>query len=502
MRKLIAGMITMMLITASGFGEVIMTAEDDAINSDVVLESAVKEIKSIPRDTVDVIGDSLKYVKDEAETAVNGVKSVFQNDAHTQTQMNGALAVQNAWDSSNDIIFRSYKVSEDIGDLLMAGHSDSTNQAVDVSDFFKGISFPERTSIYYQPEFKSLFARQTRANLLAIENVLSEYQKKQKELMGHQVEIEAKFVEVSQSTLNELGFSWRFNSKDGGDLELFDDLVLPAGQDIFASGLRTASSVFGGTSSSAGLLSVSKSTGSFQWDLLISALEQSNDADLLSAPRVVTLDGSTAVIRVGEERMIPKSFDVNNSDTSPYVEHSDWDLTLMGVYMEVTPEIIGDGLLNIALKPRILDIVGTDSYQVTPAYNAPGLPSGGSDNDGLFSSFSVSGLVTTVTSAVGWFSDMGDKDIAEQTASLPYLRVRELETNVTVADGNTIAMGGLIYDKLETFKDKVPVLGSIPLLGRLFRSEGERSVKRNLMIFVTASQVDIKGQTAAELAVK
>lgn len=468
MRKLIAGMIAMMLITAFGFGEVIITAEDYAVDSDVVLESVVEEVKSVPQDVAAVIGDSIKYVKDETDAAVNGVKSVFEGDAHEKAQLDASLAVEDAWDSSNNILFRSYRVSDDIGDLLMTDREAETNQSVDVSGFFKGVRFPERTSIYYQPEFKSLFVRQTMPNLLAIENILSEYQNEQKDLMGHQVEIEAKFVEVSQSTLDELGFSWRMNS----DLHLFDNLTLPA-QDILASGLRTASMALGGASGS-DLLTISKNTGSLQWDLFVTAMEQSDDADVLSAPRVVTLDGSTAVIQVGEERMIPKAFDVNNSDTSPYVEHTDWDLELMGVYMEVTPEILGDGLIDINLRPRILDIVGTDSYKVTPEYDAK---------------FNYQGTT-------------GMETITKVNASLPYFRVRELETNVTVADGSTIAMGGLIYDKLETFRDKVPVLGSIPLIGRLFRSEGERSVKRNLMIFVTATQVDLKGQTAAELVSK
>jgi len=70
---------------------------------------------------------------------------------------------------------------------------------------------------------------------------------------------------------------------------------------------------------------------------------------------------------------------------------------------------------------------------------------------------------------------------------------------VTVADGSTVGMGGLIYDKLETFRDKVPVLGSIPFIGRLFRSEGEKSIKRNLMIFVTATQVDVDGRRSADV---
>jgi general secretion pathway protein D len=54
-------------------------------------------------------------------------------------------------------------------------------------------------------------------------------------------------------------------------------------------------------------------------------------------------------------------------------------------------------------------------------------------------------------------------------------------------------MGGLIKEQLETFKDSVPILGKIPLIGRLFRSEGERNTKRNLLIFVTASQVNASG---------
>jgi general secretion pathway protein D len=70
---------------------------------------------------------------------------------------------------------------------------------------------------------------------------------------------------------------------------------------------------------------------------------------------------------------------------------------------------------------------------------------------------------------------------------------------VDVADGSTVGLGGLIYNRLETYKDKVPVLGSIPLVGRLFRSEGERNIKRNLMIFVSATQVSNGGQRKSEI---
>jgi general secretion pathway protein D len=82
-----------------------------------------------------------------------------------------------------------------------------------------------------------------------------------------------------------------------------------------------------------------------------------------------------------------------------------------------------------------------------------------------------------------------DRLIARQ----PIFKTRKMETSVTIEDGSTIVMGGLIKEQLETFKDSVPILGKIPLIGRLFRSEGEKSVKRNLLIFVTANQVDATG---------
>jgi general secretion pathway protein D len=71
----------------------------------------------------------------------------------------------------------------------------------------------------------------------------------------------------------------------------------------------------------------------------------------------------------------------------------------------------------------------------------------------------------------------------------PIFGVRELTTRVTLWDGATLVMGGLTREEVKKVKDKVPVLGSLPLVGRLFRSEGESSQKRNLIIFVTARLV-------------
>jgi general secretion pathway protein D len=68
-----------------------------------------------------------------------------------------------------------------------------------------------------------------------------------------------------------------------------------------------------------------------------------------------------------------------------------------------------------------------------------------------------------------------------------------LVTSCIVWDGQTVVLGGLLAEDVQKFKDKVPVLGDIPFLGRLFRSESTRTTKKNLLIFVTPTIIDPSG---------
>jgi len=150
MRKLMAGIVALLLIQ-SGLAEILITAQDYAVDSDVVLETAVKEVKSTPRDTVNVIGDSIKYVSDETVTAAKGVAAVFKSDPVEKAERAAALETASAWDSSNDIQFRSYKVTDEVGEELTQGADVPSGSAVDASGFFTGIEFPEGASAWYRP---------------------------------------------------------------------------------------------------------------------------------------------------------------------------------------------------------------------------------------------------------------------------------------------------------------------------------------------------------------
>ncbi len=105
-------------------------------------------------------------------------------------------------------------------------------------------------------------------------------------------------------------------------------------------------------------------------------------------------------------------------------------------------------------------------------------------------------LLPTVTEFLGYdpnpyAAQVGTLNVPDYP--LPHFRVRQVTTSAIVWDGQTMMMGGLISEKVQRVKDKVPVLGDVPLIGRLFRSEGSATQKRNLIIFVTPTIIDPAG---------
>ena len=79
---------------------------------------------------------------------------------------------------------------------------------------------------------------------------------------------------------------------------------------------------------------------------------------------------------------------------------------------------------------------------------------------------------------------------------LPTFRVRQVTTSCSVWDGQTVVLGGLISDDVAKSKDKVPFLGDLPFIGKLFRSEASQTKKKNLVIFVTPTIIDPAGNRA------
>jgi general secretion pathway protein D len=127
------------------------------------------------------------------------------------------------------------------------------------------------------------------------------------------------------------------------------------------------------------------------------------------------------------------------------------------------PYVLSDGYtLNLTLIPSLTEFEGYDL---------------------------VNGVAPTAAAA----AVAGVANAVQLPVILPVFSVRQVLTTVNVWDGQTVVLGGLIASKITTEKDKVPVLGDVPLLGRLFQSQTKSSVKQNLMIFVTPTIVDPAG---------
>jgi general secretion pathway protein D len=206
--------------------------------------------------------------------------------------------------------------------------------------------------------------------------------------------------------------------------------------------------------------------------MVLHAMDQRGNTDLLSAPRVTTLSGINAVIEVVREIIYPTEFDVSENDIEiqggggqtganvpfipPTVIPGAFETREVGVILNVTPTVNPDNYtINLQLLPEIAELVDWIQYGTTI----------GLDN--------------------------GQQFVVNMPQ--PVFASRNVTTSMTVCDGYTVVMGGLIREDLVTIKDKIPLLGDIPVLGRLFRTDGSKSEKRNLLIFVTARLVDPAG---------
>jgi general secretion pathway protein D len=138
----------------------------------------------------------------------------------------------------------------------------------------------------------------------------------------------------------------------------------------------------------------------------------------------------------------------------------------LGVSLEVEPQVGADNYtIDLSLSPEVVDFDGFVNY---------GSPITGPRYDAL------NGINTFV--------------ITPNVMNQPIFSVRKVTTSVSIWDGQTVALGGLIREDVQKVNDKVPILGDIPLAGRLFRSNVDQKIKKNLIVFVTARLMNAEGQ--------
>ena len=233
--------------------------------------------------------------------------------------------------------------------------------------------------------------------------------------------------------------------------------------------------------------------GNADLSMILHMLSQRSDTDLLSAPKVVTKSGNEAVIKVVTIYRYPQDYDVTIQSTSsgsgtsisggttggsdgkilPMVEPQNFETQEVGVILTVTPELSPEGLINLALEPKVISEPTWKDYGMKVPMSA------------VMSSAAQTLALASGDESMNWFSVPMEQ---------PFFKERSINTHVTLYNGSTIVMGGLITEERKSMEDKIPFLGDIPFIGRLFRSRSEWSNKRNLLIFVSARLVDPNGR--------
>jgi general secretion pathway protein D len=151
----------------------------------------------------------------------------------------------------------------------------------------------------------------------------------------------------------------------------------------------------------------------------------------------------------------------------------------IGVTLEVEPIVGADSYtIDLNLSPEVVDFDGFIDYG-SPITNV-----------GYVSGFFNSPILGVPVPADIPVASVLTNNVINQ----PIFSVRRVRTNVTIWDGQTVALGGLIREDTQKVEDKVPILGDVPLAGRLFRSNVDQKIKKNLVIFVTAQIIDAEGR--------
>jgi len=200
---------------------------------------------------------------------------------------------------------------------------------------------------------------------------------------------------------------------------------------------------------------------------------------------VTTKSGQRAIIEVVREFRYPKTYtppQVPSIGSTTAVANQvvpvvvtpttpqDWETRNTGVTLEVEPVVGGDATtIDLNLVPQVVEFEGFINYG--SPINAVGV-----------STLSTSGIQTSIPVL-----------LTENVINQPVFSTRKVTTSVSVYDGQTVVLGGLMREDVQKVEDKVPILGDIPFVGRAFRSNSEQHNKKNLVIFVTARVVTPSG---------
>jgi general secretion pathway protein D len=441
-------------------------------------------------------------------------ENVIEKEAVSYQTASGVGTGAGATSQSNLVQGTSTTRQHLLNDRQLVGRADARTMLLSM-----GVEFPPGASATFWPHTGVLIVRNTQDNLDMVDALVDQANASQPK----QVEIESKFIEITQNNLKELGFDWLLGPFNIGNHKVFgaggtsvnspaanpgnfpfvnttgqpigDTLPgQPIGQFPVTGGNRSGSLaisanaldalLFPGASGVApGIFGLAGVFTDPQFQVVIRALNQKKGVDLLSAPKVTTKSGQRAIIEVVREFRYPRTYTApqvpsigSTTQTNAVVPvvvtpttPQDWETRNTGVTLEVEPVVGGDNTtIDLNLVPQVVEFEGFINYG--SPINAVGVST-------------IAGAISTSVPVL----------LTANVINQPVFSTRKVTTSVSVWDGQTVVLGGLMREDVQKTEDKTPIVGDIPLVGRLFRTNVDQHIKRNLVIFVTARVVTPSG---------
>jgi type IV pilus assembly protein PilQ len=303
----------------------------------------------------------------------------------------------------------------------------------------------ESGSLSSNPGTSNIIVTDTESKIKAIDTFIQEIDRKTSQIL-----VEARIYDITCKDRLDLGVEWQVgrNTVYGtGTAGTSDNAGLMTGIGTNPASGPTRpflSSIFDGTiaktQDTTAAIRFGWLNSSLDIDMLIKAQKENINAKLLANPRVLVLDNEEAHIKIITE--IP--YQQLNQGGGTTVAFGTTEFREVGVTLSVIPHLTRDGMVRLQLRPE----------------------------------FSVQ----TGTVNIG--------DPAQQTYPQPVIDRREATTTLLIQDGQTVVLGGLRKKDVTQQIDKVPLLGDLPLVGGLFRFEGEDTVVSELVVFITPRIID------------
>ena len=339
-------------------------------------------------------------------------------------------------DDSIDVVYLKYAKSSDIAAILNS-----------VSGSFMSDDDGIKTVITLHEKTNSLIISSAEANLATIRNIIS-----QLDIRRAQVLVEAIIVELSETAANSLGVETIFNGTDKDSVPIGVTRFGGSGPDLLSivGSAADETDVNLSSTASASLLNTQGLIAGFG-DLtpgkdnfvgIINAITQDSNSNILATPSLMAMDNELATSIIGQEIPITTGESLGTNNSNPFRTTSRQEV---GIKLEVTPQINEGSSVVMQIKIEVSGVAG--------------VPMSGID------------IITNK---------------------------RAIETTALVDNNQIIVLGGLVDEDTQDSVSKVPVLGSVPILGRLFQSSSKTTVKKNLMVFLRPTIItDSQSATSA-----